>query len=175
MPPRADGPEAVAIVASLFERRGSIAVTVLFCDVTVSTSLGESVDPEALRALLARHFEQICSLDWHVISQAVIDGNAAGETRTKTEIRESLSKVEFVFNLDSTLLDTMRTPIRPFKNAEQFGLVEAFYVQEGQVMAPDDLSVGAHSLSVTVLQPGFEPAILSITFSIDAPGEGTCL
>jgi class 3 adenylate cyclase/tetratricopeptide (TPR) repeat protein len=34
-------------------------VTVLFCDVTGSTSLGESVDPEALRSLLARYFERM--------------------------------------------------------------------------------------------------------------------
>ena len=34
-------------------------VTVLFCDVTGSTSLGESVDPEALRALLARYFDRM--------------------------------------------------------------------------------------------------------------------
>jgi class 3 adenylate cyclase/tetratricopeptide (TPR) repeat protein len=32
-------------------------VTVLFCDVTGSTSLGETLDPERLRALLARYFE----------------------------------------------------------------------------------------------------------------------
>src|SRR5689334_6716783 len=32
-------------------------VTVLFCDVTGSTALGESVDPEALQGLLARYFE----------------------------------------------------------------------------------------------------------------------
>jgi class 3 adenylate cyclase len=34
-------------------------VTVLFCDVTGSTALGESMDPEALRALLARYFERM--------------------------------------------------------------------------------------------------------------------
>src|SRR5215208_2023220 len=34
-------------------------VTVLFCDVTGSTSLGESVDPEVLRALLARYFQRM--------------------------------------------------------------------------------------------------------------------
>jgi class 3 adenylate cyclase/tetratricopeptide (TPR) repeat protein len=34
-------------------------VTVLFCDVTRSTALGESTDPEALRALLARYFERM--------------------------------------------------------------------------------------------------------------------
>src|SRR5262249_931894 len=34
-------------------------VTVVFCDVTDSTALGERTDPEALRALLARYFEQM--------------------------------------------------------------------------------------------------------------------
>src|SRR5207237_2722883 len=32
-------------------------VTVLFCDVTGSTALGEALDPERLRALLARYFD----------------------------------------------------------------------------------------------------------------------
>ena len=34
-------------------------VTVLFCDMVGSTRLGESIDPEALRALLARYFERM--------------------------------------------------------------------------------------------------------------------
>ena len=34
-------------------------VTVLFCDVTGSTALGESTDPEAVRAMLARYFERM--------------------------------------------------------------------------------------------------------------------
>src|SRR5262249_14326336 len=34
-------------------------VTLLFCDVADSTSLGEAIDPEALRALLARYFERM--------------------------------------------------------------------------------------------------------------------
>ena len=34
-------------------------MTVLFCDVTGSTALGERLDPEALRALLARYFERM--------------------------------------------------------------------------------------------------------------------
>src|SRR5215467_13694872 len=37
-------------------------VTVLFCDVTGSTALGESTDPEALRALLARYFEPMSGI-----------------------------------------------------------------------------------------------------------------
>src|SRR5439155_10787621 len=34
-------------------------VTILFCDVTGSTALGESVDVEAFRGLLARYFERM--------------------------------------------------------------------------------------------------------------------
>jgi class 3 adenylate cyclase/tetratricopeptide (TPR) repeat protein len=37
-------------------------VTVLFCDVTGSTELGERLDAEALRALLARYFERMRSI-----------------------------------------------------------------------------------------------------------------
>jgi class 3 adenylate cyclase/predicted ATPase len=37
-------------------------VTVLFCDVVGSTALGESVDPEALQALLARYFERMSGI-----------------------------------------------------------------------------------------------------------------
>jgi class 3 adenylate cyclase/tetratricopeptide (TPR) repeat protein len=34
-------------------------VTVLFCDVTGSTAMGESIDPEAMRGLLARYFDRM--------------------------------------------------------------------------------------------------------------------
>ena len=34
-------------------------VSILFCDLTSSTALGETVDPERLRALLARYFERM--------------------------------------------------------------------------------------------------------------------
>jgi class 3 adenylate cyclase len=34
-------------------------VTVLFCDLTGSTALGETLDPERLRALLASYFERM--------------------------------------------------------------------------------------------------------------------
>src|SRR5205807_1606544 len=47
----------VAPAAAPREQRKT--VTVLFCDVAGSTALGESTDPEALRALLARYFERM--------------------------------------------------------------------------------------------------------------------
>jgi class 3 adenylate cyclase/tetratricopeptide (TPR) repeat protein len=46
---------AVLAIEPVREQRK--VVTVLFCDVTGSTALGESLDPEALRAVMARYFE----------------------------------------------------------------------------------------------------------------------
>jgi class 3 adenylate cyclase len=34
-------------------------VTIVFCDIADSTALGESIDPEALRSLLANYFERM--------------------------------------------------------------------------------------------------------------------
>ncbi|HJQ51986.1 MAG TPA: adenylate/guanylate cyclase domain-containing protein [Gaiellaceae bacterium] len=47
----------VAPAAAPREQRKT--VTILFCDVAGSTELGESTDPEALRAVLARYFERM--------------------------------------------------------------------------------------------------------------------
>src|SRR5881398_3402009 len=50
---------AAALTAPAPAREERKIVTVLFCDVTGSTELGERLDPEALRALLARYFERM--------------------------------------------------------------------------------------------------------------------
>src|ERR1700681_3184549 len=44
--------------AALFHQQRK-TVTVLFCDLSGSTALGETVDPERFRALLARYFERM--------------------------------------------------------------------------------------------------------------------
>ena len=46
-------------------RQARKVVTALFCDVTGSTALGEALDPEVLRGVLGRYFEEI---------RAVIEG-----------------------------------------------------------------------------------------------------
>jgi class 3 adenylate cyclase len=48
---------AASLAGAEHEQRKT--VTLLFCDVTGSTALGESRDPEVLRALLARYFERM--------------------------------------------------------------------------------------------------------------------
>ena len=44
------------------EREQRKTVTVVFCDITGSTELGESTDPETLRGLLARYFERMSGI-----------------------------------------------------------------------------------------------------------------
>jgi class 3 adenylate cyclase len=50
---------AAPLGGSATAREQRKTVTVLFCDVTGSTALGESTDPEVVRALLARYFERM--------------------------------------------------------------------------------------------------------------------
>ena len=50
---------AAPLVTTAPSREQRKTVSVLFCDVVGSTALGESTDPEALRALLARYFERM--------------------------------------------------------------------------------------------------------------------
>jgi class 3 adenylate cyclase/tetratricopeptide (TPR) repeat protein len=50
---------AAPLVEATPRREQRKTVTVLFCDVTGSTALGERLDPETLRGLLARYFEQM--------------------------------------------------------------------------------------------------------------------
>jgi class 3 adenylate cyclase len=50
---------AAALVVATPNREVRKTVSVLFCDIAGSTALGESTDPEALRALLAVYFERM--------------------------------------------------------------------------------------------------------------------
>jgi class 3 adenylate cyclase len=50
---------AAPLEAGQVEREKRKTVSIVFCDITGSTQLGESTDPEALRALLARYFERM--------------------------------------------------------------------------------------------------------------------
>jgi class 3 adenylate cyclase/tetratricopeptide (TPR) repeat protein len=50
---------AASLDAAPAEREQRKTVSIVFCDITGSTELGESTDPEALRALLARYFERM--------------------------------------------------------------------------------------------------------------------
>jgi hypothetical protein len=112
-----------------------------------------------------RHF---CAEDWHVIVLAIIDGGDASFTRQDAEA----NPVTLSFTLDGEPLSTTRTALKRSLDPDLFDFEEAWWFQEGRVMAPADLSVGSHRL-VVVESDQEDP--LEITFFIDAPATGACL
>jgi class 3 adenylate cyclase/tetratricopeptide (TPR) repeat protein len=97
-----------AVVIHTSEQRK--VVTVLFCDVVGSTALGESTDPEPLRALLGRYFERMKAIvERHggtvekFIGDAVMavfgiplahEDDALRACRAAVEMREALPELE---------------------------------------------------------------------------------
>src|SRR5213592_3929965 len=91
-------------------------VTVLFCDVTGSTALGESIDPEALQSLLVRYFErmkQIVELHGGTVEKFIGDAvmavfgvpiahedDALRALRAAVEMRDALADLNLGFARD---------------------------------------------------------------------------
>jgi hypothetical protein len=116
-----------------------------------------------------RHY---CAEDWHVILLAEIF--YGDKSITLQEARADLDQTTLEFVLDGNVLETERTAIKRFLDIEAFGFEEAYYFQEGVVLAPDELSVGSHTLSLTE-SGSFGTSTDEITFFIDASGTGACL
>ena len=113
-----------------------------------------------------RHY---CAEDWHVL---VVAWNVAiDESHTVQQAKDELAATTIQLVLDGMEVDTERTAIRRLPGAEEG---EAFYFQQGKIVAPDELSVGTHTLAYTATFPAGSYGS-QITFSIDAPGTGTCL
>src|SRR5437870_984141 len=103
-------------------------VTVLFCDVTGSTELGEKLDPEALRALLARYFERMkAALESHggtvekFIGDAVMavfgvpvvhEDDALRALRAAVEMRDRLARLNEELLRDRGVTILTRTGIQ---------------------------------------------------------------
>ncbi|WP_086837824.1 hypothetical protein [Amycolatopsis kentuckyensis] len=115
-----------------------------------------------------RHF---CQDDWHVILVAEISGG--DKSFTMQEAKAELNSVRLEFFLDGSPLATERTSVKRFLNPGLFDLEEAYLFQQGAIMAPDDLTVGAHSLRVVETTPAGSGEN-DITVWIDATGTGTC-
>jgi hypothetical protein len=139
---------------------------------------GVDLDPDVRVRILpledsvfdGRHY---CVEDWHVIMLTWVEGGDASFTRQEAESR--LNSVTMSFVLDGSLLATTRTKVVRFQHPELVGAVKAYAFSEGRIMAPTDLSVGTHVVSVTVSESGVETLVSQATFVIDPPGTGTCL
>lgn len=126
--------------------------------------------------MTAYNGKHYCALDWHVISVAIVEGNTPGESLNNSVFRDRIAARRVEFTLDGAPLETERTSTRRIHNPEFRGFTEAFYAQEGRIMAPQDLSVGMHTLKAIGDKVG-SPLITigSITFVVDAPGTGRCV
>jgi hypothetical protein len=114
-----------------------------------------------------------CADDWHVIVIADFEGGDASFQHD--DAARIMDGLEVSFTLDGAALPATRTAIKRFLNPEQFGLEVAYYFQQGQIMAPADLSIGSHRLEVTVIDAsGQQDFHDGITFFIDPPGTGAC-
>ncbi|MGV9362235.1 hypothetical protein [Amycolatopsis sp. NPDC003731] len=115
-----------------------------------------------------RHF---CQDDWHVILVAEIAGG--DKSLTMQEAKAELNAVRLEFFLDGSPLATQRTSIKRFLDPGFFDFEEAYLFQQGAIMAPDALTVGAHSLRVVETTPA-GTGENDITVWIDATGTGAC-
>jgi hypothetical protein len=118
-----------------------------------------------------RHF---CAEDWHLLVAAWF--LAVDESYTAQQVKDELAATTIQLVLDGVELNTQRTAIKRFVEVPEYlgGAEEAYYFQQGAIMAPADLSVGSHAFAFTATFPGGSDGSQS-TFVIDAPGTGACL
>jgi hypothetical protein len=118
-----------------------------------------------------RHY---CALDWHTIVIAFIEGGDKPFTRQQAAAR--IADIAVQFELDGSPLGISQTAVKRFLNPQLFELESAFYSQWGRVMAPSDLAVGKHTLSVLATNASGSQIIFqnTINFFIDAEGTGAC-
>jgi len=126
----------------------------------------------AIRPFAPWRGRQFCAEDWHVILVADIEGGDASFSHSDAE--GIMSNIDVRFELDGVVLETTRTAIKPFLNPGRFGMEVAYYFQEGRVMSPDDLTVGRHKLRLVMSDGSGHTFTDTITFVIDAAGEGAC-
>jgi hypothetical protein len=137
-----------------------------------------------------------CVEDWHVLALLVSDGEYAVEefnvVNTQDDALAFLNGVDSEFFLDRQPVEVVRTPIKPYLSADADFFLELFLREEfgdeatitigsqwalqwGRVLAPDELSVGKHTLRVIVTDP--EQGVLSddsLTFTVYPPESEAC-
>ncbi len=139
-------------------------------------SLGAPADLDrraTIRPLADEGFDgkHYCAEDWHVIVLA--DAFGGDRSFDRHDFDAATAHDVIVMRLDGVELLTSRTATRHVNNPLPPNEKE-FAFQQGRVMAPGELSVGAHALDATAVFPP-ESFELHITFFIDAPGTGVCV
>jgi hypothetical protein len=128
-----------------------------------------AIRPFAFSVFDGRHY---CALDWHTIVIADIEGGDASFKYAQAAV--VIADIRVQLTLDGSPLPITQTPVKRMLNPQRFGLQVAYYSQWGRVMAPSDLALGGHTVSVFLTSPSGS-FVDGITFFIDAGGTGACL
>jgi hypothetical protein len=129
--------------------------------------LGSMVEIRPLPPFDGAHY---CALDWHTIVLAYVAPGPAPEARAL------IDDVDMLFELDGAALAVTRTAVKAYASDDgAVGPEGTYFAQWGRIMAPSDIAVGSHTLSVLIFEAGELTIALGITFHVDAAGTGACL
>ena len=106
---------------------------------------------------------RICTTNWHAYALGW------GVQGTRQDAAADQLLLVLTFAIDGVPMPSAKTAI---KRSIAFGNVYAW--NEGALLAPGSLSVGAHQLTTTIYYDGTVEA-LTVTFYVDAEGTGACL
>jgi hypothetical protein len=162
----------------------------------------DRLEPDGVtRALVIRPFQDFygdltyCPQDWHVLALlwdiAEFVAPTAGVVFTAPDARAFLAGLDATFTLDGMPVAVEKTPIKrhlsPFDPdglraflVELFGpdvvLGQFWATQWGRVLAPDDLSVGEHTLRVIVTETVSASVFSdgSVTFTVSPADSPAC-
>ena len=133
---------------------------------------GAPVQPGAIIRPFGGGTPHFCTLDWHVIAAGFIDAFPVTEHAHAQAVAE-FSTIVTTLLVDGTPLALDSTAVKaidPTSTELTFGPgLLGFSVQDGALIAPGVLAVGAHTLQLTTPFP-----LPPRTFFIDAAGSGTC-
>jgi hypothetical protein len=128
--------------------------------------------PAAIRPFKAFDGRHYCSLDWHTIVIADVEGGDSSFTQQQAVA--IISQITAAFYLDGQPLQITQTAVQRFNNPGLFGLEVAYYSQWGQTVSPSALAVGAHGLRGVLNFAGSVAFDNTIKFYVDPAGSSTC-
>ena len=162
----------------------------------------DRLEPEGVtRTLDIRPFQDFfggltyCAQDWHVLAlqfyNAEFVAPTAGVVSKGTDARAFLAGLDATFVLDGTPIAVKKTAIKrllsPFDPAGFLDLLVELYgpdvvlgnfwaTQWGRVLAPGELSVGQHTLKVTVAETASASVFFDdgVTFTVSPAGSPAC-
>jgi hypothetical protein len=106
---------------------------------------------------------RICTTNWHAYAL----GWGVGGTRQDAAADQRLLVITFA--IDGVSMPSEKTAIQ-----RSIFYENVYAWNEGALLAPGSLSVGAHQLTTTIYYDGAVEA-LTVTFYVDAEGTGACL